>query len=122
MTKCFHSFDYFVLNGSVTPLLKNTLDWISRVPSQERDPFSTPVFAIGAASPGKMGGMRSLAHLRQILAALGAIVIPEQVSIGAAGSAFDSKGDLSGDREAAFLNNCANKLIQITQRLKPLEG
>lgn len=108
-------------NGSVTPLLKNTLDWISRVPPEERHPFRTPVFAIGAASPGKLGGMRSLAHLRQILSALGAIVIPEQISVGSAGSAFNDKGDLSGDREAAFLANCATKLAQTAKRLKMLE-
>ncbi|PLW76227.1 NADPH-dependent FMN reductase [Cohaesibacter celericrescens] len=107
-------------NASLTPLLKNTLDWISRVPSDGRDPFNTPVFAIGSASPGKLGGMRSLAHLRQILVALGAIVIPEQISIGSAGNAFDDKGDLTGDREAAFLNNCASKLVQTAQRLKSL--
>ena len=80
-------------NGSVTPLLKNMLDWVSRVPPEERHPYHTPVYALGAASPGKLGGMRSLAHLRQIMSALGAIVIPEQISVGSAGSAFDDKGE-----------------------------
>lgn len=108
-------------NGSITPLLKNTLDWISRVPAGDRHPYRTPIFAIGAASPGAMGGMRSLAHLRQILSALGAIVIPEQISVGSAGKAFDEKGDLTGEREATFLEGCARKLIQTAQRLKPLE-
>ena len=107
-------------NGSVTPLLKNMLDWVSRVPPEERHPYHTPVYALGAASPGKLGGMRSLAHLRQIMSALGAIVIPEQISVGSAGSAFDDKGDLSGEREAAFLNKCATRLVQTAQRLKPL--
>lgn len=107
-------------NGSVTPLMKNTIDWVSRVPAEGRHPYRTPVFAIGAASPGQMGGMRSLAHFRQILVALGAIVIPEQVSVGNAGSAFDDKGDLKEDRQSAFLEGCAHKLIQTAQRLKPL--
>ncbi len=107
-------------NGSVTPLLKNTIDWVSRVPAEGRHPYRTPVFAIGAASPGQLGGMRSLAHFRQILVALGAIVHPEQVSVGNAGSAFDDKGDLKDDRQSAFLEGCAQKLIQTAQRLKPL--
>ncbi len=108
-------------NGSVTPLLKNTLDWISRVPVQERGPFSGPVYAIGAASPGKLGGMRSLAHLRDILTALGALTIPEQISISAAHEAFDTKGNLKNDRDAAFLSACARNLVHLGQRKKPLE-
>ena len=108
-------------NGSVTPLLKNMLDWVSRVPAEARSPYRTPVFAIGAASPGQMGGLRSLAHLRQILVALGAIIVPEQVGIGGAGSAFDNKGDLIDERQSSFLDRCAQSLAQTAQRLKPLE-
>ncbi|WP_119306073.1 NADPH-dependent FMN reductase [Cohaesibacter haloalkalitolerans] len=108
-------------NGSVTPLLKNTLDWISRVPVQARGPFSGPVYAIGAASPGKLGGMRSLAHLRDILTALGALTIPEQISVSAAHEAFDAKGSLKDDRDAAFLSACARNLVHLGQRKKPLE-
>lgn len=108
-------------NGSVTPLLKNTLDWLSRVPAKEQDPFAKPVYAIGAASPGKLGGMRSLAHLRDILTALGSLTIPEQLSIGAAHEAFDNKGNLKNDRDAMFLNACARNLVYIAQRKKPLE-
>ena len=108
-------------NGSVTPLLKNALDWISRVPPEGRHAYHTPIFAIGAASPGKLGGMRSLSHLRDILTAVGALVIPEQVSISAAHEAFDEKGDLKNDRDAKFLNSCAARLIQVAKRIKPLE-
>ncbi|WP_319412240.1 NAD(P)H-dependent oxidoreductase [uncultured Cohaesibacter sp.] len=108
-------------NGSVTPLLKNTLDWLSRVPAHERDPFSGPVYAIGAASPGKLGGVRSLAHLRDILTALGALTIPEQVSIGSAHEAFDDKGNLKNDRDSMFLGACAKSLVHMGQRKKPLE-
>ena len=108
-------------NGSVTPLLKNTIDWISRVRLEDRDPFSGPVYAIGAASPGKLGGIRSLAHLRDILSALGALTIPEQVSIGEAHEAFDDKGRLKNDRDAMFLRACAHNLVHIGQRKKPLE-
>lgn len=106
-------------NASLTPLLKNTLDWISRVPARERHPFRNPVFAIGAASPGAMGGMRSLAHLRQVLVSLGAIVLPDQVSVGSAGTAFDDRGDIANERSAAFLLKCADQLITVSRQLKP---
>nr|WP_321455168.1 NAD(P)H-dependent oxidoreductase [uncultured Cohaesibacter sp.] len=108
-------------NGSLTPLLKNTLDWISRVPKTGRSPFTDPVYAIGSASPGKFGGMRSLAHLRDILSALGALVIPEQLSISMAHQAFDEKGNLSNDRDSMFLGLCAKSLVHIGQRKKPLD-
>ena len=80
-------------NASVTPLLKNTIDWISRV-RERGDPtyaaFKGRVFAISSASPGSAGGLRSLMALRQILElGCGALVIPEQVAIAQADHAFD---------------------------------
>lgn len=108
-------------NASVTPLLKNTIDWISRVPAQGRHPFRDPVYAIGGASPGALGGMRSLQHLRQILVTLGANVLPDQVSVGSAANAFDEKGDLKDERTMGFLFNSANQLARISRLLKPYE-
>ncbi len=85
-------------NTAITPLLKNTLDWLSR-PSGSGEPhslvFRKRVFAVGAASPGQLGGMRGLIGLRTIMEiGLGALVIPEMISVPAAGSAFDNHGDL----------------------------
>jgi chromate reductase len=80
-------------SASVTPILKNAIDWISRV-RERGDPtyaaFKGRVFAISSASPGRAGGLRSLMALRQILElGCGALVIPEQVAIAQADSAFD---------------------------------
>lgn len=102
-------------NSSLTPLLKNTLDWVSRVPDLDPNPYQSPVFAIGAASPGGLGGMRGLPHLRQVLTAVGALVIPEQVSVGAAMKAFDDKGDLVDPRTSAILSATANRLYQMSR-------
>lgn len=85
-------------NSSVTPLLKNTLDWISRVRAEGEPPlqvFKTRVFAIGAASPGGYGGIRGLMTVRQILQiGLGALVLPAQVAVPRAGDAFGADGHL----------------------------
>ena len=85
-------------NSSITPLLKNSLDWISRVRAEDEPPlqvFKTRVFAIGAASPGGYGGIRGLMTVRQILQiGLGALVLPGQVAVARAGEAFGEDGHL----------------------------
>ncbi len=89
-------------SASVTPLIKNAIDWVSRV-RERGDPtyaaFKNRVFAISAASVGPAGGLRSLMALRQILElGCGALVIPEQVAIPAADQAFDDMDNI--DRPA----------------------
>ena len=80
-------------NASITPLLKNTLDWISVV-RERGEPqlaaYQNRVFALGGASPGRSGAMQSLIALRQVLAVgCRALVIPEQVTVPNAADAFD---------------------------------
>jgi chromate reductase len=92
-------------SASVTPLLKNAIDWVSRV-RERGDPtyaaFKGRVFAISSASPGRSGGLRSLMALRQILElGCGALMIPEQVAIPQADSAFD---DIDNIIEVATAN------------------
>jgi len=80
-------------NSSVPPLLKNTLDWVSREWQGESGllPYQNKVAAVLAASPGQYGGMRMLPHLRQILNTLGVVVLPGQFSLPHAGRAFDEE-------------------------------
>jgi chromate reductase, NAD(P)H dehydrogenase (quinone) len=85
-------------NASITPLLKNTLDWISRVKDEGEPPlyvFKSRVFALGAASPGGFGGLRGCLATRQVLElGLGALVLPDQILVPKATSAFDEHGHL----------------------------
>ncbi|ODS01967.1 NADPH-dependent FMN reductase [Methyloceanibacter superfactus] len=86
-------------NASIPPLLKNTLDWVSRVKSAE-DVYKTRVFAISGASPGYYGAMRSLLTLRQILeVGLGATVIPQQMALPRASQAFEADGSLKDENQ-----------------------
>jgi chromate reductase len=80
-------------NSSIPPLLKNTIDWVSREWQGESGlvPYQGKVAAILAASPGQFGGMRMLPHLRQILNTLGVLVLPGQFSVAHADSAFDEE-------------------------------
>jgi NAD(P)H-dependent FMN reductase len=106
----------------VTPLLKNTLDWISRVEESDGPPldvYKTRVFAIGGASPGRFGGMRSLMTLRQILAiGLGALVLGEQIAVANAGSAFDEKGALAQEPIQSLLANLVDRLADAARRFQ----
>lgn len=90
-------------NASIPALLKNTLDWVSRVRSDGDTPldvFKTRVFALGSASPGGMGGLRGLNAVRTVLEmGLGALVLPEQFAVPRAMTAFDEAGALK-DKEA----------------------
>jgi len=80
-------------NSSITPVLKNAIDWVSREWQGESGlvPYQHKVAAIMAASPGSLGGMRMLPHLRQILNALGVLVLPAQFALDHADDAFDTE-------------------------------
>jgi NAD(P)H-dependent FMN reductase len=90
-------------NASVTPLLKNTIDWVTRVRAKGEsglEVFQTRVFAIGGASPGNYGGMRSLLQLRQILAVVTcSLVIPQHIAVPRAGCAFEEDGSLKDEAQ-----------------------
>jgi NAD(P)H-dependent FMN reductase len=101
-------------SASVTPLLKNAIDWVSRV-REKGDPtyaaFKGRVFAIASASPEAAGGLRSLMALRQILElGCGALVIPEQVAIPDAERAFDDMDNLV---EARLMNLLRAQLARL---------
>jgi NAD(P)H-dependent FMN reductase len=108
-------------NASVPPLLKNAIDWVSRVRERGDPPlaaYKDRVFALGSASPGPWGGTRSLLALRQVLAVgCGALVIPEQVSVAHAEQAFDTMDNLTDARTAGALKTAVLRLIEVARRM-----
>lgn len=113
-------------NASIPPLLKNTIDWVSRI-SKDGDkplkPFAGKVAALCASSPGKLGGIRALGHLRPICMNVGLEVITPQCSVGNAGSAFDENGNLADERTAGMMENVCRTLRHhaslLSTRLEP---
>jgi chromate reductase, NAD(P)H dehydrogenase (quinone) len=103
--------------ASVTPLIKNTIDWITRVRDRgeiANAAFRGRAFAIASASAGGHGGIRSLMALRQILElGCGALVIPEQVAVPHAEQAFDEMDDLRDEALAAALKALARRLVEL---------
>ncbi len=102
-------------NASIPPLTKNTIDWISRITSDEGRAFrpwkGKPV-AIGAASDGKLGGIRCLYHLRAVLMNIGCPVMTEQVGISQASKAFGEDGMLKDDMGKPFLDAACKALME----------
>jgi chromate reductase len=108
-------------SASVTPLLKNAIDWVSRV-RERGDPtyaaFKGRVFAIASASPGPAGGLRSLMALRQILElGCGALVIPEQVAIPQGDQAFDQMDNIADTRIANLFHAELTRLVEMARLL-----
>jgi len=88
-------------NFSVTPLLKNAIDWVSKMPNQ---PFNNKPIALFSASQGPLGGARVQYELRKILVQLWGLVLPRpEVFIGAAPSKFDKDGKLTDETTRKFL-------------------
>lgn len=105
-------------NGGITPLLKNTIDWVSRSGATDRrpGPYKGRVFALGAVSDGGFGGYRGLLQLRHTLEnALGTLMVPEMVSVPAASSAFDADGRLVAERPMAMLRTVSQRLVEMAK-------
>lgn len=100
-------------NGCLPALLKNTIDWSTRVGLEH---FSEPVYGIGAASPGPLSGIMALKQLHFILTRLGASVVPTQVGCGMAETAFDTKGRFVDGRPKSFAQKMATQMLDEISR------
>jgi len=107
-------------NASVPALVKNTIDWISRVqdPHETRGQvFRERVFAIAAASGNRLGGTRALAALRLILTACHASVVPNQLALSFADQAYDEMDHLKHPADIEALKALVRQLIDHSQRM-----
>src|SRR5271169_67594 len=107
-------------NSSVPALVKNTIDWVSRVHDAHEtrgQVFRGRAFAIAAASESRLGGTRSLAALRLILSACQAMVIPNQLALSFAVEAYDDMDRLRRPADIEALAALVRQLIDVSQRL-----
>jgi NAD(P)H-dependent FMN reductase len=108
-------------NSSPPPLLKNAIDWVTRV--SERDEPAGHVlrgrpFALASASNGRFGGARSLAMLRLILSGCRATVIPTQLSLSFADQAYDDRDRLRHSADSDTLKAMFRQLIDVAQQMR----
>ena len=97
-------------NASIPPLLKNTLDWVSRISKDNGkplNPYQGKIAALCSSSDGGFAGIRGLVHLRAVTVNLGMTVISEQCSVPQASEAFDESGKLKNPKSQAALAKVA---------------
>src|SRR6266576_7228225 len=107
-------------NSSVPALVKNTIDWITRVQDAHEargQVFRERAFAIASASGGRLGGARALAALRLVLSACHATVIPNQLALPFADDAYDEMDRLKNAADSDALKALARQLIDVSQRM-----
>lgn len=108
-------------NGSLSPLLKNAIDWASRPTGEESlvalTAYRGKAAAIMSASISPFGGLRGLMHLRQILSTIQMLVIPEQVLVPNAHAAFAEDGSLKEPLPASLVDMTAARLVAVAKAL-----
>ena len=107
-------------NSSVPPLVKNAIDWVSRVQDAQEvrgQVFRERPVGIAAASEGRLGGTRSLAALRLILTACRALVVPNQLALSFASEAYDDMDRLKHPADVEALGALVRQLIDVSQRM-----
>ena len=107
-------------NSSITAVLKNSLDWLSRATPGEAPlvAFRDKVAGLVAASPGALGGLRGLVHARSILGNLGMLVVPQQVAVGKAFEVFDADGGLRDEKLAERVMGVGRSVADVARRLR----
>jgi len=108
-------------NSSLTAVLKNAIDWASR-PYPNESPLALTAFAgkvatIMSASPGGLGGLRGLVHLRSILGNIKVLVLPDQIAVSKAYEAFNDDGKLKDPKQQESIEKLGEGLTKILLKL-----
>jgi chromate reductase, NAD(P)H dehydrogenase (quinone) len=107
-------------NSSISGVLKNTIDWLSR-PAPNEAPlacFTGKVATLMSASPGGLGGLRGLVHVRSILGNINVIVLPDQIALARAFEAFNEDGLLEDPKQQAAVEGLGKTLAEFLKKLK----
>lgn len=103
-------------NSSISAALKNAIDWASRPAEGEKtlQCFQGKVAGLMSASPGALGGLRGLVHVRAILENIGMIVVPRQVAVGRAHEAIDADGSLRDKKQHALIEQIGTDVVTLS--------
>ena len=104
-------------NGSITAALKNAIDWASRTEQGAVPAFRNKVVALFAASPGGLGGLRGLNHVRDILSGIGSLVLADQLAVPAVHTVLDENGQINNPNTAEQVSALAQQLVTVASKL-----
>ncbi len=107
-------------NSSITPLLKNTIDWVSRgLPGEAAlAAYRGKVAGLVSASPGALGGLRGLRHVREILGNIGVLVVPQQMAVSQASAAFAADGSLKDAKQQGAVEGVGRAVAELVERIR----
>ncbi|MBL0943802.1 MAG: NAD(P)H-dependent oxidoreductase [Hydrogenophaga sp.] len=128
LKEIFHAHPAWIVcspeyNGSYTGLLKNTIDWVSSPIKGDPEwssgtkPFAGKVVGLLSASPGALGGLRSLSHLSPLLLNLQCWLTPRQFALAKAGEAFDAEGRLVNATALAAVQGVVEQTLHAARKL-----
>ena len=105
-------------NASITPLLKNTLDWLSQSVdgASGSAPYTNKIGALLGASNGAFGTIRALPHVSYILSNLGVFMLPV-VAVPGVGQSFDAAGNMSNEHTRNMVAGLGAKLARTIEKL-----
>jgi chromate reductase len=107
-------------NGSMSGALKNAIDWasIGRDGDEPLVCFKGKVCGLLSSSPGAIGGLQGLVHVRQILTRLQMVVVPAQYALGGGHEAFDENGEMRDEAKAEMAVGVGLEMIKVCRALK----
>lgn len=108
-------------NSSISGVLKNVIDWVSRMAKPDEkylSCFIDKVVVLMSASPGQLGGLRGLVHVRATLSNVFSIVLPQQKSISQANTAFNADGSLKDPKQEEEVKNLGSSLCKFLLKHK----
>jgi chromate reductase, NAD(P)H dehydrogenase (quinone) len=112
-------------NGSIPPLLKNTIDWVSRMRKdggRSLRPLAGKVVGLCSSSSGHFAGIRCINHLRAVLVRCQAEVVTPECSVPEGGNAFDENGNFRDERLHKSMERVCRILIETSRMLSTRIG
>lgn len=110
-------------NASITPLLKNTIDWLSQSVdgASGNAPFTNKIGALLGASNGAFGTIRALPHVSYIFSNLGVFMLPV-LAVPAVSQAFDAEGIMTNQRTRDAVAGLGAQLARTIEKLGQTSG
>lgn len=103
-------------NSGIPGHLKNAVDWLS---TMKPSPWPDLPVLLCSASPGAFGGARGLVAWRATLANMGALAMPEAITVPHADQQLDAEGAPTDPRTAASVPRVLEKFLSLAARLHP---